>query len=369
VTRPTVLPVDAERPDARALEQAAAVLRCGGLVAFPTETVYGLGADALSADAVRRAFAAKGRPADDPMIVHVDRVGGLFEVAETVPPVAAQLAAAFWPGPLTVVVPRGQRVPPEVTAGLDSVAVRCPSHPVALALLGAFGGPIAAPSANAFGRPSPTTADHVVTDLGERIDLGLDGGPCPVGIESTVVDCRSDPPQLLRPGAISLEALAHWSVTARTVDGPARSPGLMPGHYAPLARLVVAQADKEDADVAGAIGAAAALLADRQRNVHVLLADEDLAGLGASGPGVTVHLLGSRADVAAVARQLYGALRSADAAGAEVILARDFGRAMLAAAIRDRLTRAAHGRVVLVGDDASEAAARMVHQAEADHGA
>ena len=191
-----VLRVEPRRPEPQAIERAAEVLRSGGLVAFPTETVYGLGADALSERAVRDLFEVKRRPFTDPVIIHVSDATELGTVSHGLPPIAEDLALAFWPGPLTLVVPRSEAVPPIVAAGLDTVAVRSPAHNVARALIAALGRPIAAPSANRFGRKSPTRAEHVVADLGAAVDLVLDAGPCQIGVESTVVDCREVPPRV-----------------------------------------------------------------------------------------------------------------------------------------------------------------------------
>ncbi|HWQ14189.1 MAG TPA: L-threonylcarbamoyladenylate synthase, partial [Roseiflexaceae bacterium] len=199
--------VDPLHPDPSVIDEAAGVIRAGGLVAFPTETVYGLGANALDAAAVGRVFAAKGRPASDPLIVHLRAADQLAQVAVDIPPEAVELARRLWPGPLTLVLRRHLRVPPEVTAGRDTVAVRVPAHPVALALIAAAGVPVVAPSANLFSRPSPTTAQHVLEDLRGRVDLVLDAGPAAIGIESTVVDLTSDPPALLRPGGVPAEEL------------------------------------------------------------------------------------------------------------------------------------------------------------------
>ena len=194
-------------PGDPAIQACASVLRDGGLVAFPTETVYGLGADALNPAAVRKIFEAKGRPADNPLIVHAKDERQAFELAASVPPSARRLAAMFWPGPLTLILPKSDHVPLETTAALDTVAVRVPAHEAALALVEAFGGPIAAPSANVSGRPSPTTAEHVLQDLDGRIDAVLDGGPAGVGLESTVLDLTVSPPCILRPGGVTKEDL------------------------------------------------------------------------------------------------------------------------------------------------------------------
>ncbi|HVL98743.1 MAG TPA: L-threonylcarbamoyladenylate synthase, partial [Egibacteraceae bacterium] len=229
-----VLRVERDRPAPAAIASAAAVLRAGGLVAFPTETVYGLGADARREDAVRAVFAAKGRPADNPLIVHVADAAGLGAVAASVPPLAARLAERFWPGPLTLVVDAAPAVPAVTTGGLATVAVRVPDHPVALALLRAADLPVAAPSANRSGRPSPTTGAHVVEDLAASgVALLLDAGPSGIGIESTVVDARGAAPVVLREGAISREDLGG----ALVAQGSPASPGTRYRHYAPACRV------------------------------------------------------------------------------------------------------------------------------------
>ncbi len=229
------------RVDAAALARAAAVLRGGGLVAFPTETVYGLGAHALDAEAVARIFAAKGRPATNPVIVHVAEAEAARALVRAWPESARRLAERFWPGPLTLVLPRSERVPDLVTAGGPTVAVRVPAHPAALALLRACGLPVAAPSANRSTELSPTRAEHVLQGLGERIDLLLDGGPTPGGLESTVLDLTTDPPRLLRPGLVApgeLEAVVGpIARQGASSAGPLRSPGQMERHYAPRTPL------------------------------------------------------------------------------------------------------------------------------------
>lgn len=373
-----------------ALAPAAALLRAGGLVAFPTETVYGLGANALDAVAVRRIFEAKGRPAEDPLIVHVLGLAEAQALSPGFPELARRLAEAFWPGPLTLVVPRGPSLPAAVSAGLDSVALRAPSHPVARALLRAAGVPVAAPSANPFGRISPTRAEHVLADLGDRIDLVIDGGPAEVGVESTVVDCRGEQALLLRPGGVSLEALRAVVGEVRLAGageaeagmGPQRSPGTMLRHYAPRARLVLVVGEAEQ--VGEAIGQAALGLAAKGRRVGLLLAEEDRARWageedgqaagGGSGPapeqtagppgGPRWRVLGSLRDLEAVARALFGALRELDAAGVDCILARDFGGQGMGLALRDRLSRAAEGRVLrLESQEGPSAAAARIERA------
>ncbi|MCS6845620.1 MAG: L-threonylcarbamoyladenylate synthase [Caldilineales bacterium] len=325
---------------------AAEVLRRGGLVAFPTETVYGLGANALDADAVARIFAAKERPAADPLIVHLSGAEQLPLVARHVSPLGQALAEAFWPGPLTLVLPKQPQVPAAVTAGLDTVAVRVPDHPVAQALLRAAGVPVAAPSANRFGRTSPTTAQHVWHDLRGRIEMILDGGPTPVGVESTVVDASASPVRILRPGGVTAEMLeavvGPVTVEQRAVEeGGAHglpSPGLLRTHYAPRAELVLYRGRR--ALNALRTDLAAALAAGRRPGV--LAMDAEAEALAA--PGALVYRLG--ADLEAAAQRLYAGMRWLDGQGVDVILACDVAGGGLGLALRDRLSRAA-SRVVI----------------------
>lgn len=240
--------ISSSKPDEELLACAGKILREGGLVAFPTETVYGLGASALDPVAVRGIFAAKGRPSNNPLIVHVASDEMLRSVVQEWPENAQRLAKAFWPGPLTLVVPAGPNVPPEVTANGPTVAVRWPTHPVALGLIRAAGTPLAAPSANRSTQLSPTRAEHVIDGLDGRIDMVLDGGPTADGIESTVVDATTDPPTLLRPGPINLDQLERAIGPVRLPDaktaGPLRSPGLLEKHYAPRTPLQLVERDQ-----------------------------------------------------------------------------------------------------------------------------
>lgn len=356
-----VLRVHPSRPAAAKIQRAAAVLRQGGLVAFPTETVYGLGANALDAAAVARIFKAKGRPAYDPLIVHLAAPEELPQVAREVPELAWTLARAFWPGPLTLVLPKAPAVPSNVTAGRDTVAVRVPSHPVAAALLRAAGVPVAAPSANRFGHTSPTTAADVLEDLGGLIDLVLDAGPTPVGVESTVLDLTAEEPVVLRPGGVSVEALA--AVLGRpprlarpplgedleTPPAGLASPGMLPQHYAPRAELWLLLGPPDA--VLTEMRRRTIELARQGRRVGLLVAGEDCPRLQ-DLPAV-IRSAGSARRPATVARGLYTALRELDRRGVDVILARDFGSTGLALAVRDRLLRASGGRVAVVASERS----------------
>jgi L-threonylcarbamoyladenylate synthase len=313
-------------PDDAGLTRAAEALRAGELVAFPTETVYGLGADAGDADAIARIFAAKGRPADNPLIVHLADAEGIQRVARDVTPLARDLAARFWPGPLTLVLEAGPDLPSITTGGLHTVAVRVPDHPVATALLRAAAIPVAAPSANRSGRPSPTTAAHVLEDLGPAVDIVLDGGACPVGVESTVVDARGERPAVLREGTITREDLGASDVVPGA-GALAASPGTRYRHYAPDCRVVLAP-------VAGG----AELAAELRRQDHTRV------GLVAPGtPPQGVIGIARFTDAADLARQLYAALRDAELAGVEVLVVEAVPEDGIGRAVMDRLRRAASG--------------------------
>jgi len=326
-------------PLAPDIESAAAALRAGKLVAFPTETVYGLGADAENVAAVARIFAVKRRPANHPLIVHVASAEELPRWASHVPDAAWRLAEAYWPGPLTLLLRKAPRVPSETTGGLDSVGLRVPAHPLALQLLRTFGGGVAAPSANRFGHVSPTTAQHVREDLGNDVDLLLDGGNCSVGVESTIVDLTRDVPLLLRPGGVGAEDLESLLGVklSRHLPADVRAPGMLPSHYAPRARVELL---------------APSLLAERAQ--ELALAGERVAVLVSSAndraaleqlSGVSLLHLGASDDAAA--QRLYAALRQADVDGADVVLASPpsaRGARGIAEALADRLTKAAGPR-------------------------
>jgi L-threonylcarbamoyladenylate synthase len=309
---------------------AVGLLRAGGLVAMPTETVYGLAADAENAAAVARVYAAKGRPADHPLIVHLAEAAQIDDGwAREVPPWASLLAVACWPGPITLVVHRGPRAGDFVTGGQDTVGLRVPSDPTAHALLAAFGGGLAAPSANRFGRVSPTDAAHVLDELADVLEPGrdavLEGGRSEVGVESTIVDCTGDAPRLLRPGAVGIEEIeAITGLDVVDADPTVRAPGTLVSHYAPSARVRLVVAG-EVIDAAKASIGPVALLAPAQV-------------LTPTG----VHRLASPHDAAEYARSLYAALRDADSRAVATVIAVAPTDGALADAVLDRLTRAAH---------------------------
>lgn len=335
--------VDPVSPDAGIIREAARVLASGGLVAFPTETVYGLGADALNPRAVKRIFDAKGRPADNPIIVHVADAVALAGLVTGVPPVAQILIARCWPGPLTLVLPASPAVPDATRGGLPTVAVRMPSHPVALALIRTAGCPVAAPSANRSGRPSPTTAHHVLADLGDAVDLVLDAGPTPVGVESTVLDLTGRTPVVLRPGGVTVETLQ--SILGSVAVAPpgarallARSPGTRYRHYAPRARVVVVEA--QPARAGPEMAAAIRRLWDQGLRVGVMVTADAAQDVP---PAAVVRVMGARSDPQAIAANLFAQLRELDAAGLDAIVVEGIPEQGVGRAVMDRLRRAAGG--------------------------
>lgn len=311
------------------IDEAVGALRAGRLVAFPTETVYGLGADALNPAAVREVFALKGRPSNHPLIVHLHDASQLDDWAREVTPAARRLAAAFWPGPLTLVLRRAARVPDAVTGGQDTVALRVPAHPVARELLAAFGGGIAAPSANRYGRVSATCAAHVREEFGEALPVVLDGGESDVGLESAIVSCFEDPPRLLRPGAITpaqLRAVAG-ALELGAAGGSPRVPGSTRSHYAPRTLVELVDDARLDADVARDLsaGRVVAVLARRPA---------PSAARGATW-------VDAGADVEAYGHALYANLRALDKVGAARIVVQAAPAGEAWDAVRDRLSRAA----------------------------
>ncbi|MFF5447983.1 L-threonylcarbamoyladenylate synthase [Streptomyces sp. NPDC012888] len=315
------------------IEKAAGVLRAGGLVALPTETVYGLGANAEDPAAVSRIFEVKGRPPTHPLIVHIGGAEQLDDWVAEVPATARLLARHFWPGPLTLVLRRAPRVPLEATGGLETVAVRVPDHPLALELLSSFGGGITAPSANRFGSVSPTTADDVLAELGDAVDFVLDGGPCQVGVESTIVDVTGDVPAVLRPGGVTrenLEAVLGYPPEVPSASG-VRVPGQHPSHYAPRARVVLVEPGQVIAD--------AELAQERGHRVGVLLPPSL-----ADAPVKAHAVVPVPQSMAAYARGLYGYLRRLDQRGCDLVVASLPPEEGLGLAIANRLRRAAGPR-------------------------
>nr|WP_159885543.1 L-threonylcarbamoyladenylate synthase [Paenibacillus puerhi] len=355
--------VDAEHPMPEDLQEAAEGLRRGDTIAFPTETVYGLGADARNTEAVAAVFTAKGRPSDNPLIVHIADRSQLSELTAPPEEAVSRLMDAFWPGPLTLVLPvRQGALSPLVTAGLPTVGIRIPDHPVARSLIAAAGCPVAAPSANRSGRPSPTEAAHVLGDLAGRIAGVVDGGPAGVGLESTVVELRGDTLYVLRPGGVTGAELRRAlpagvrvqdAVEAPTATETPRAPGMKYAHYAPRGSLtIVLGADR------------AAVLAYMRRELEMARARGERTGallFGAAGgrqaaeeqaagmlAAAADHIArcGSQGDLSSAARELYGALRSFDEAEAAFIVAEGCGEEGIGAAIMNRLRKAAAGRVV-----------------------
>jgi len=352
-----VIRVSPENPDPASIARAAECLRGGGLVAFPTETVYGLGVNALDRTAVQRLFAAKQRPATDPLIVHIGSIDALPALVARVPACLATLADRFWPGPLTLVLSRSEAVPDEVTAGLNTVAIRIPLHPVARALISAAAVPVAAPSANLFSRPSPTQAAHVLEDLNGRIDLVVDGGATTIGVESTVLDLTSEIPIVLRPGAVTLEMLRDalgdvgvfpgFGRDASTTTGAMPSPGMLEKHYSPRASLTLYEGETK-AVLPILVGTAHKELANG-RSVAIIAVEEDAHELAALALDrrVVLRTLGSQDAPGTAARTLYATFRELDTLGVNVILVRGFPAGGLGTAVQDRLRRAAAGRIIV----------------------
>lgn len=337
-----------------ALKEAARILRAGGLVAFPTETVYGLGGDALSPAAAAKIYAAKGRPSDNPLIVHIARVEALQPLAAEIPDAVYRLAEAFWPGPLTMIVKKSERVPRETSGGLDTVAVRLPGDANARALIEAAGLPIAAPSANTSGRPSPTEARHVAEDLGGKIDMILDGGAVAVGLESTIVDLSGSVPTLLRPGAITVEMLEE--VLGKVQLDPVlkkplapgmhpKAPGMKYRHYAPQAEMYLVDGAPEA--VIRLVNKRAANAKERGERVGVLAASETASAYCADA----VFPLGQREKPEEIAHNLFAALREMDAQGVKLIYAEAFPESGVGLAIMNRMNKAAGHHWLHAGEE------------------
>jgi L-threonylcarbamoyladenylate synthase len=352
-----IIKIDMSVPDwDKQLDKAAEVLKSGGLVAFPTETVYGLGANALDEKAVKSIYKAKGRPSDNPLIVHISDINALEALVGSIPATAPRLMKAFWPGPLTLVFPKSDKIPSVITAGLDTVAIRMPSHPIALALIRKAGIPIAAPSANSSGRPSPTLAKHVIEDLAGKVDIIIDGGNSIVGLESTVLDIIPAQPVILRPGGVTQEQLrqllGNVGMDPAITNGQSsaatpRSPGMKYRHYAPKAALLLFQGGNDS--VVAEICRRAALYINEGTSVGILATDETKALYEPS-----MHLssrmlsLGSRLKPEILASNLFRCLREFDEKAVEVILAEIPESDGIGLAVVNRLMKAAGGNIIKV---------------------
>jgi len=347
-----LIKVNPEKPEIDKIRVAANIIKNGGVVAFPTETVYGLGADALNPEAVMKVFKAKNRPPDDPLIVHVAKKEDVYRLARNVPKTAEGLMDQFWPGPLTLVLKKSNLVPSITVAGLDTVGIRMPNNKVALFLIKESKTPISAPSANLFGKPSPTTAEHVINDLAGRIDAVLDAGPTKIGVESTVIDMTNPIPQVLRPGGTSYEELK--SVLGKVDLHPvvmaskkvhvieARSPGMKHRHYAPNAEMVLVEGELDD--VVKKIQELVALQMTEGKKVGILATDE---GKPNYEIGV-VKSLGSRNDMATIAKNLFRILREFVKEGVDIIIAEGVAPQGLGLAVMNRLRRAANFNTIKV---------------------
>ena len=345
-----VVTLDKEHPDGEAILRAGEIIKAGGLVAFPTETVYGLGGDALNPESSRKIYAAKGRPSDNPLIVHICRWEDIYKIADPVPEIAQRLAARFWPGPLTMILNNTALVPKETTGGLDTVAVRFPSDSIAQRFICAAGGFVAAPSANTSGRPSPTLAQYVKEDMDGRIEMILDGGPVGIGLESTIVDLSEGVPTILRPGYINQQMLEE--VIGKTEIDRAilsddsgikpKAPGMKYRHYAPKASLTIVEGEQEKVTA----------------KINELLKEGEAAGekigviasteTAADYLGGIVRTIGSRSDELSISRHLFGILRDFDTLQVDRIYSESFETPQMGQAIMNRLMKAAGHQVMEV---------------------
>ena len=345
-----IIRIDPKNIDESAVDRAAEYIKKGELVAFPTETVYGLGGDAFDPGASKAIYAAKGRPSDNPLIIHIAEVSDLYRIGTDIPYGAALLAEKFWPGPMTLIVNKLPEVPYETTGGLDTVAVRLPSHPVARALIKRSGKYIAAPSANTSGRPSPTKASHVIEDMDGRIPCIIDGGMVDIGLESTIIDLTEDIPTILRPGAISLEDVAAVTGEARMDPGlikedettRPKAPGMRYRHYAPKGELTIVEGD--EAAVTERILAFCRKALESKKAVAVIASSETTGRY----EGFKVFDIGATSREDEIARNLYDTLRRLDEEGVEYIYSEAFDTPHVGTAIMNRLLKAAGHRVVRV---------------------
>lgn len=342
--------IEKEQIDKEAVREAGQILKKGGLVAFPTETVYGLGANGLDEEAARKTYAAKGRPSDNPLIVHIADMSYLPEIVTEIPEAAKKAAEKFWPGPLTMIFHKSERVPYGTTGGLDTVAVRMPSHEIAREIILAGGGYISAPSANTSGRPSPTTAQHVEEDLSGKIEMIVDGGPVEIGVESSILDVTVTPPMILRPGAVTkemLEDVIGEVAVDKTLIRPdskeiPKAPGMKYRHYAPKASLTVVEGEPEA--VVEFINAQTRARMEEGVCVGIIGTEETLCRYEAGD----VKSVGTRADEMTVAAGLFGILREFDAEGVDIIYSEAFQEEGIGSAIMNRLLKAAGHHVIKV---------------------
>lgn len=343
--------------DPALLEEAAQILRSGGLVGFPTETVYGLGGNALDPDASRKIYAAKGRPSDNPLIVHISCMEELPPLVAEIPETARKLADAYWPGPMTMILNKSAAIPHETSGGLETVAIRMPSDPIANALIRLAGVPVAAPSANTSGRPSPTTAQHVMEDLGGKIEMIIDGGPVQVGVESTIIDLTEEQPTLLRPGAVTVPMLEKILGPVKLDPvltkplGPGihpKAPGMKYRHYAPRAEMILVDGTREQ--VVSEINRRAAEAIRAGKKVGIIASEETRE----SYPAGDVRTVGTRSDEATVAHNLFAVLRQFDDDNVDLIYSEAFPDDGIGLAVMNRMNKAAGHHHLRIAADGTE---------------
>ena len=348
-----VITQDENRIDEQTIMQAGEIIRNGGLVAFPTETVYGLGGDGLNPDSSCKIYAAKGRPSDNPLIIHIYRMEDLEVLVKEIPESARKLAEAFWPGPLTMILPKADVVPKETTGGLDTVAVRMPSHKVALAFIKAAGGFVAAPSANLSGKPSPTLAKYVLEDMDGRIDMIIDGGDIAIGLESTIVDLTGDVPMILRPGYITLDmlkdVLGEVTMDPTLMDGDCKerpkAPGMRYRHYAPKGDMLIIEGEPEK--VVEEINTLVKESRQKGYKTGVIATAENAEKYRAD----VVKVVGNRGDDTAIAASLYRILREFDDEEVDAIYSESFAADGIGQAIMNRLLKAAGHKYIKIQEE------------------
>ncbi len=350
-----IIKMDAEDIDDRLIEKCAKILREGGIVAFPTETVYGLGADALNPKAVKKIFIAKNRPFDNPLIIHISKVEDVLPLTKEIPEKAYKVMKEFWPGPLTLVFKKSNIVPCETTGGLSTVAIRMPNNPIAIKLIGKSGVPIAAPSANISGKLSPTGAEHVIEDLMGKIDAIIVGGDCNIGIESTVLDMTGEVPTILRPGGVTREMLERV-LGEVSIDSPgenfneikkgSRSPGIKHTHYSPDAEMIIIQGDLDK--TVAKIKELKLSCEEKDKKIGIICTDETGNRYRKNTEKIIVKSLGSRKYPEIIAANLFKVLREFDKMDVEIILCESIDSAELGQAIMNRLEKVAKGRVIKV---------------------